>query len=41
MKRIGDVKKDLIKLGVVTAVGAVTVGGVYYSGYKAANETHD
>ena len=41
MKRIKDVKKDLIKLGVVTAVGAVTVGGVYYSGYKAANETHD
>lgn len=41
MKRIGDVKKDLIKLGVVTAVGAVTVGGVYYSGYNRANEVHE
>lgn len=41
MKRIGDVKKDLIKLGVVTAVGAVTVGGVYYSGYKAADNARE
>ena len=41
MKRIGDVKKDLIKVGVVTAVGAVTVGGVYYSGYKAADNARE
>ena len=41
MKQIRDVKKDLIKVGVVTAVGAVTVGGVYYSGYKAADNARE
>ena len=35
------IKQELIKTGLVLGAGVAVAGGVYYSGYKAANETHD